>query len=436
MRGAWDCPSAQACSLYAVTTPARPYSLRQVALPVFGPSLMFGLGEGAIWPILPLTARELGASVPQAALVVTLIGLGSVCSNLPASVLTQRHGERWAMVAAAVLAVLAMVAGGLTGQLWVLGVGAVALGVAQSVFNLARQSYVTEAVPISHRARAMSTLGGMLRVGYFVGPFLGAAAIHWLHPAAAWGVGALAMLGAAAVAAGVPDLPSPNAQVARHAGTVAPSAFSATAAAAAPAGWGAVLRQHRQVFLTLGVGVMLIAAVRASRQVVVPLWADHLGLAPSLTAVIVGLAAGLEMLVFYPAGLVMDRKGRRWVAVPSLLIMALGLLLLPLAAGAWGLALSAMAIGLGNGLGSGLIMVLGADHSPRTDRARFLGLWRQISDFGSWGGPGLLSLLTAAASLQAAVLASGVIALAAAWQLAHWIPRMQPSEMRRPSQIN
>ena len=49
-----------------------------------------------------------------------------------------------------------------------------------------------------------------------------------------------------------------------------------------------------------------------------PLWADHLGLDAATTSLIYGLAGGIDMLVFYPAGKVMDRKGRTWVAVPSM----------------------------------------------------------------------------------------------------------------------
>ncbi len=54
-------------------------------MPAFGPSLLFGIGEGAILPIVPLTARDLGASVSMAALVVALISIGSLLNNIPAS---------------------------------------------------------------------------------------------------------------------------------------------------------------------------------------------------------------------------------------------------------------------------------------------------------------------------------------------------------------
>jgi MFS family permease len=195
---------------------------------------------------------------------------------------------------------------------------------------------------------------------------------------------------------------------------------------------GAILRDHRRVFLTLGMGVMLVSAVRASRQAVIPLWADHLMLAPSVASLIYGLSGGIDMLVFYPAGKVMDVKGRRWVAVPSMLIMGAGLALMPLSTGTVSLLLAALAVGFGNGIGSGMIMTLGADHSPRAGRAHFLGVWRLMADIGASCGPALLSALTALLALGAGIAATGLLAFAAAAQLAYWIPRAErPGDAQR-----
>jgi MFS family permease len=383
-----------------------PHPLRRVAIPAYGPSLLFGIGEGAILPFLPLTARELGGSVSVAALMVGLMGVGSLVSNLPASLLTMRFGERWAMVAAALWAALGLLLCAWTGPLGVLAAGCFLVGMSQSVFNLARQSYLSEAVPAEWRARALSTLGGVMRIGLFIGPFVAAAVVHRFGVIGAYGVGVTALLIAAAVAARIPDLEVP------HAAPKATLSFAST------------LRDHRHVFVTLGIGVMLVAAVRASRQAVIPLWADHLALAPSVASLIYGLAAGIDMLVFYPAGKVMDVKGRRWVAVPSMLIMGTALLLMPLTQGAWTLLVAAMAVGFGNGIGSGLVMTLGADHSPTGARARFLGVWRLMTDVGSTCGPLLLSFLAGALSLAAGVATTGLLALSAAGVLGYWIPRI------------
>lgn len=51
----------------------------------------------------------------------------------------------------------------------------VLLGLAQAVWGLARQSYLTAVVPFGQRARAISTMAGMSRLGFFVGPFVTAA---------------------------------------------------------------------------------------------------------------------------------------------------------------------------------------------------------------------------------------------------------------------
>jgi MFS family permease len=395
-------------------TDEEPFSLRQIAVPAFGPSLLFGLGEGAIMPVVALSVRQLGGSVALAALVVTLLGIGSLVTNIPASIITTRYGERWAIVGAALWGALAMAICVLVASLWAFAVGVFMIGMAAAVLGLARQSYLTDAVPFHYRARALSTLGGVMRIGLFVGPFLGAAVIPFLGIGGAYWVGVVTLVLAAAVAVGMPDLPHKQGdrEVADDDGgePAAPSIRTIGAG-------------HLKVFLTVGIGVVLVSAVRASRQAVVPLWAEHIGLDAATTSLIYGLAGGIDMLVFYPAGKVMDRKGRSWVAVPSMATMGLALLLMPLTHAALALLLAALLVGFGNGIGSGMIMTLGADYSPSPGRAHFLGLWRMMADLGSTGGPAVLSAVTALFSLAAGICCTGLLAFAAAGVLWYWIPR-------------
>ena len=257
-----------------------------------------------------------------------------------------------------------------------------------------------------------------MRIGMFVGPFVEAAAIHQCGLTGAYGVGIAALAVAAVVAGRMPDLEASAAEA--DVATPLPLPPAPTLLS--------ILRDHRHVFVTLGIGVMLVSAVRATRQAVIPLWADHLALAPAVASLIYGVAGGIDMLVFYPAGKVMDEKGRRWVAVPSMVIMGVALLLTPFTHGASTLLLAAAVIGFGNGIGSGMVMTLGADHSPRPGRAHFLGVWRLMSDIGSSCGPAL-SFLAATLSLGAGIAVTGLIAFAAAAQLAYWIPRAHD---RRP----
>lgn len=173
---------------------------------------------------------------------------------------------------------------------------------------------------------------------------------------------------------------------------------------------------------TLGVAALLVGAARASREVAIPLWGEHIGLSPAATSIVFGVSGALEMLMFYPAGMTMDRFGRRWVVVPSMLILGSALLLMPLTAGAGTFAAIAMLMGFGNGLGSGIIMTIGADMSPEGGRAAFLGAWRLFADVGNGTGPVLVSVVTAVASLGVAIAAAGGIAYLAAILMARWIP--------------
>lgn len=384
------------------------FSFKKIAVAVFGPTLLFGVGEGAILPVVALLARELGASVPMAALTVTLISIGCVLNNIPASLFTARWGERYAIVAAGLWSALGMALCLFAAHLTLFCAGCFMIGMSQAVYNLARQSYVTEVVPISHRARALSALGGVVRIGTFIGPFAGAAMIHFYGLSAAFCVGIVAVLSAAALGSRIPDLKSPLVQL-TEASSLRPTLLT-------------TLLDHRRIFLTLGIAILLVGAVRASRQVVLPLWADHLGLGPAAAALIYGLASGVEMLVFYPAGKVMDTRGRRWVALPSMLIMAVGMLLMPLAHGFMSLLLAAMTIGFGNGVSSGMNMTLGADHAPVQGRSYFLGAWRLMADIGAMTGPATLSLVVSTASLASGVVFIGMLAMATAALLWRWIP--------------
>jgi MFS family permease len=119
------------------------------------------------------------------------------------------------------------------------------------------------------------------------------------------------------------------------------------------------------------------------------------------------ISTAIDMLLFYPAGHVMDHWGRKWVAVPSLLVLSLSVGLIPLAHGFALLALIGLLAGLGNGIGAGIAMTLGADFAPPEARGEFLGVWRFIGDLGTAGGPVLIGALAALASLAAA---SGIIA--------------------------
>jgi MFS family permease len=386
---------------------------RSIALPAYGPTVLVSIGQGAILPLIALSARSLGASVTVAALVVALTGIGQLVGDLPAGALAARVGEQRALVLACSLDALALVGAFLARSLVLLAVAVLVTGLAGAVFSLARQAYLTEAIPIRMRARALSTLGGTFRIGLFIGPFIGAAIVSAWTIGAAYGFAALMSLSAAVLTAFLPDV----------------TKQSRTAAAARRQGhlsvW-TVLAEHRRVLLTLGVGALVISAARSTRQSIVPLWAESQGLDPATTSIIYGVSAGVDMLLFYPGGAIMDRFGRVFVAVPSMVVLGLGFLLLPLAHGAVTIGMVACLMGLGNGISAGIVMTLGADASPSVGRSQFLGGWRLAADVGGAGGPLVISAVSLVAPLAVAALTIGLLTWAGSAWLARWVPVFAP----------
>jgi len=381
---------------------------RSAAVGVYLPALVFEIGIGAILPVVALSARDLGSSIAVAGIMVALLGLGQILGDVPAGALAARLGDRHAMLVAAGVAAATLATCALAPSLWLLALGVLATGAANAVFILARQSYLTEVTPVLTRARAMSTLGGVQRFGTFAGPFLGAALMQVAGLRSVYWLAVVTTALAAVVVAVVPDAAGAHVVRARQ--------------AAKQSSWS-VLRDHRQLFATLGLAALTVSAARAGRQVVLPLWSEHLGLANSTTSLVFGISGAADLLLFYPGGKLMDRRGRLWVGVPAMLVLSCALLALPLTHSLAGLLAVAIVMGLGNGIGSGILMTLGADAAPPVIRAQFLAVWRLFQDSGYAAGPFVVAAGAALGSLAAGILGIGAVGLAGAAALARWVPR-------------
>lgn len=387
------------------------FSLRQIAVPAFGPSAIWSIGAGAVLPVVALSARGLGASVAVAALFVGLAGVAEIAAAVPAGVLVERIGERRAIALAGLVDAAACLLALVAPSLVVLGLAVMLMGPSAAIFLLARQSYLTAAAPVALRARAMSTLGGVTRIGLFIGPLVGAPVVARWGPQGAFGVAVGAGLLASVLAWRATDL-------------TAHEESGAGIRARVPV--TRVVAEHRRVLLTVGLGVLGIGLARASRVVVVPLWAEHIGLDAAQTSLVFAAAALVEVVLFWPAGTVMDRHGRVWVAVPVALLLGGGLLVLPATTTLAGVAVVALVMGVGNGIGSGIVMTLGADAAPVAGRAPFLGVWRLLSLVGTNGAALVVAGVAAVASIAAASVVVGLLTLLGGAWLARWLPEYDP----------
>ncbi|WP_051191655.1 MFS transporter [Microbacterium luticocti] len=405
---------------------------------IYGPTVLFSLGEGAVIPLIPVIASKLGAGVAVAALVSSALVVGQLCGNLPAGWAVARIGERITMAIGGTAAILAGVGLIAAPNLVTLTIAVFVLGFCAAVFGLARHSFMTTRIPLAFRARALSLLGGSFRLGVFVGPFIAAGLLGvfgdehsaiWFALVCLVGVVLLVLLG-----------PDPEkdaaAALARTASETVPDEDTGEVitgpvrTASPPTGVFRTMWRNRSVLARLGAAAAVLSSVRSARQVALPLWGVSIGLDAQTIALVVGISGALDFALFYASGQVMDRFGRLWAALPAMLLMGAGFLALSFTHGssqaAMWFALFAAVLGVGNGLSSGILMTLGADLAPQRDPAAFLGSWRTLTDGGAAAAPLLISALTAVFSLSVATGAIGVIGLLGALGFLRWIPRYVP----------
>jgi MFS family permease len=399
-------------------TPA-PFSIRSLTLTVYAPTLLMGVGQSAVLAFVVLLARDLGASLGLAGVVFAMRGLGVMVFDVPAGLVLTRFGPRRSMLAGILLIGIFAALAAISPNPWVLGLFVFALGGATALWMLARIAWVSNAAPVEQRGRAISLVGGSQRIGNFVGPAVGGL----LAQAAGFEAALLLQtFGAAAALLLVVAFVHERDHV-------------TVAASTAPAGLMRTLSEHRHSFLTAGLAMVALQVLRQGRQVLLPLWGDELGLEPAEIGLVVGFASAVDMLLFYPVGVVMDRFGRKWSAVPSMLLLGGSLLLVPLTDSFEALLVVGLVSGFANGLGSGIGMTLGADLAPPGGLGEFLGVWRFVTDIGTSAGPFLVAGVATVSTLGVACVATGGVGLAGAAVMAFLAPetlRRRATVGRRP----
>ena len=395
----------------------QPFRIRSLGLSVYLPTVLFAIGQGAALPVIPLFAKDLGASVAFAATIVGLRGWGTMVFDLPAGAMIARYGERRSMLFGAIALAVCPFIILVSHSPIVFALLVFVMGASFAIWQLARLAYVSERAPLEVRGRALSLLGGTNRVGNLIGPLVGGVVAQaygletafWLQAALACAASAVMYL---LVRADDRASAEPS-----HGGIYGRFAT--------------VIVEHRRTFLTAGLATVAIQVLRRSREAAIPLWGDSIGMSPSQIGFILSGSIAIEVLLFYPTGIVMDRWGRKWTGVPCLVFMAIGLMLFPFAHSFTGLLLAGMVTGLGNGFGSGIAMTLGADFSPAVGRNEFLGVWRLVGDIGGAAGPMAIGGLTGAIGLGGAIAASGGIGALGAIVLMFFVA--EPLQRKRSS---
>jgi MFS family permease len=388
------------------------FKISQLIGSVFVPSSLFSIGEYALIPIIPASASHLGADLPTAALIAGFVMLGTLLADIPAARFVTFVGERRAMMWSSLAAMAGIFVAAIASNIFALGAAVLMVGASAAVFALARHAYMAEHVPISHRARSLSFLGGTFRAGAFLGPLLSAGVISIFGISAVfvlcmffWLASAIALL--------------LNKDDTKSTAISTPMSYTLK-----------IVRREKRKLLTVGVGATILCMLRTTRQVGIPLWALHIGLPADKTALIIGIAGIIDFALFYTSGQIMDKFGRRAAAVPTMIGLSITHMLIFAATSETEFFILAIVTALVNGIGSGLVLTLGADLAPVDARNEFLAGFRLLIDGGVAAAPPALAVLAATIGLGAGMFSFGVFGLVGAFLLHRYIPEFVQHQKR------
>ena len=383
------------------------------------PTLLLAFAEGLLIAILPLYAASFGVGYGLVGLASSAAAIGTLLTDVPAGAVLGRVGLRPTMILGSGLVALSTL-----GLVWSEQFPGLVLlrflaGIGAALWALSRHAYIAEVIAPAQRGQALSMFGGINRLGIFGGPAIGGLLAQQAGIQVTFGFSAT-LAGLALVMSAI---------------LLKPLARAASSLRASHR-WrlvGAGVRRNARDLSAAATAQTLGQMIRAGRFLIIPLWgAEQLGLNAAQVGTIVTAGAILDVSMFIPAGMLMDRFGRKVAAVPSFALMALGIGLIPFTRDFLTLLLVAMLIGLGNGLGSGLMMTLGADLAPPGATGEFLGVWRLIGDVGAVTGPLLVGAVAAAVGLAGGAWVLSVAGWLAVFTLARLVreTRVRPLDER------
>jgi|TARA_B100001094_G_scaffold41541_1_gene36225 MFS family permease len=380
------------------------FSIKSIIWSVYAPSFLLSMGQGILIPVLPIFARDtFGSGDLLVGFAVAARHFGTMGFDVPAGILINRFGLNRTMITGVILFGLSAVIAGFSGSFSILLFSRILAGASFALWSISRHAYIASVIPNESRGKALSLFGGLGRIATIIGPLLGGILAEFVSIRAPF-----FLQGGVAIVTLILILKtSVNYELTqRKTNDGYLGDFKNT------------FLDHKNAYLTAGVAAIALQFLRASREIVIPLWGDNIGLRKDEIGYITTLSFAVDSVMFPISGYVMDRFGRRYTGIPAFAILGFSLVLIgtinsPILflTSYSTLICASIFSGVGNGISSGLVLTMGSDLSPPDNKGGFLGIWRLISDAGGAAGPSVMGLIANSFSLAIASFSSGFIAL-------------------------
>ncbi len=349
------------------------FKLRKIIITVYVPAFLTSFCMGMLAPTIPAKVDLIGGSAFIIGLAVGAQGLGEAFFSIPTGFFINKFGNKKIMLTGMLGLSISGALSGIFQNNLTLYFALFSLGIFYGFFSLSRHSFMTQIVPSIYRGKAFSRFGGINRIGWFFGPVAGG------YTASSLGVDIpFFFISVVAIFTAIIIFFSNEPEYEKNNGEDNDQSI----------GLKQTIIENKKSFSIGGPGHFIMQFLRQCRHVLIPIWAFSIGLEVEELGLIQSISAAIDMSLFYPVGLIMDKFGRKWTSVPSIIILSISFIFLTYVDSFTGLMLVGLLLGFANGLGSGAMLTLGSDLSPKTQPGSFLGIWRLFGWTGnSAGGP-------------------------------------------------
>ena len=349
------------------------FKLRKIIIAVYIPAFLTSFCMGMLAPTIPAKVDLIGGTAFIIGLAVGAQGLGEAFFSIPTGLLINKFGNKKIMlIGMAGLSISGSLSGLFQNNL-ALYFALFSLGTFYGFFSLSRHSFMTQIVPSEYRGKAFSRFGGINRIGWFFGPVIGGFTAGSIGIDMPFYIISIVALFTTIL---IFFTTEPTNENLIQSNEIDPLTFKET------------ILDNKKSFTIGGSGHFIMQFLRQCRHVLIPIWAFSIGLGVEELGLIQSISAAIDMTLFYPVGLIMDKYGRKWTSVPSIILLSLGFIFMTYVDSFNGLMLVGLLLGFANGLGSGAMLTLGSDLSPKNQPGSFLGIWRLFGWSGnSAGGP-------------------------------------------------
>ena len=349
------------------------FKLRKIIIAVYIPAFLTSFCMGMLAPTIPAKVDLIGGTAFIIGLAVGAQGLGEAFFSIPTGLLINKFGNKKIMlIGMAGLSISGSLSGLFQNNL-ALYFALFSLGTFYGFFSLSRHSFMTQIVPSEYRGKAFSRFGGINRIGWFFGPVIGGFTAGSIGIDMPFYIISIVALFTTIL---IFFTTEPTNENLIQSNEIKSPTFTET------------ILDNKKSFTIGGSGHFIMQFLRQCRHVLIPIWAFSIGLGVEELGLIQSISAAIDMTLFYPVGLIMDKYGRKWTSVPSIVLLSLGFIFMTYVDSFNGLMLVGLLLGFANGLGSGAMLTLGSDLSPKNQPGSFLGIWRLFGWSGnSAGGP-------------------------------------------------